>query len=125
MLPRRLNRNKPRARDLVELGPQPVDHLVAGRHGRARASGFRVTKTIAGVAAACRRRQSRRPSHRRIGLDDVHELQEFLLHRLEGDALVAADAALMRPFVLVGEEALGHNAEEIDIQAHRDQQDRP
>src|SRR3569833_25044 len=62
--------------------------------------------------------------HRRIGFDDVHELLELLLQGLEGDALGAADAALQGAVVLIREEALGHNAHQIEIEGHGDEQDR-
>jgi hypothetical protein len=44
---------------------------------------------------------------RRVALDDVHQLAHLALHRLEGDALVGADAAADLARVLLREEALG------------------
>ena len=60
---------------------------------------------------------------------DVHQLGEFLLHRLERDTLIALNAAHQPPDVLLREKAFGDNDIEIDIEANGDEQqqqhDRP
>ncbi|MCP5412315.1 MAG: hypothetical protein H6924_09310 [Alphaproteobacteria bacterium] len=51
--------------------------------------------------------------HRRISADDVDELGELVLQRLEGDGLVAANAAEQHAVVLVGERTLGRDADQV------------
>ena len=53
---------------------------------------------------------------------DLHELPELPAHRLEGDALVGADAADDAAGVLLREEALGDGDIEMDVQDHRRQE---
>ena len=59
----------------------------------------------------------------RILAQDGDELRQLLPHRLEGDALVGLDAPGEPSGILLREEALGHDVEEIDVEAQRRQQD--
>ena len=60
---------------------------------------------------------------RRIGPHDLDELAELPAHRLEGDALVGADAADDAARVLLRKEALGDRDVEMDVEQHRRQED--
>ena len=106
---------QPRARHLEQLGAQPVDHHPAstGPAARRRLEG---DKDVAGLVAWP---PAKPPTVATAGsaLDDVDELLEFLFHRLEGDALVAADAAEDHAVVGIGEKALGHDGQKIEIQS--------
>src|SRR5262249_49197426 len=55
---------------------------------------------------------------------DAHEVRELLLHRLEGNALVRLDEAADATGILLGEESLGHDDVQIDVQADRRREDQ-
>ena len=105
---------------LGELGPQAGDHLVGRQLALAeRLQGgeheARVGREAAGEAGHA--------GDIRILADDLHELPELPAHRLEGDALVGADAGDDAAGVLLREEALGDRHVEIDVEDHRRQED--
>src|SRR5689334_10266274 len=60
---------------------------------------------------------------RGILLQDVDELGEFLLERLERDALIGADAADQRARVLLREKSLWHDHEQIHVERDRHRED--
>ncbi len=108
--------------NIGELRPHAVDHFL-GRLVAALGGRLEGDKDIAGIRGAIAAGKTAHRLHCRIGADNVHELDEFLLHQLERDALVTPDAALHAAFIDIREEALGHDRQQIDIQAHRHQQD--
>ena len=61
--------------------------------------------------------------HRGIVLDDRLQLRQLLLHRLEGNALIALDGADEQPGVLNREQIVGHLPEQLDVQPDHRQQD--
>src|SRR6185437_6855704 len=103
------------ARDALEFGQHPVDHVfrtdIAPFRGR-----FQGDEELAGVGGAAAPPTTTTTDgaghlrHGRIGPDDVAELNELLLHRLIGDALVAADIAEDAALVDFRKEALGNDA---------------
>ena len=82
-----------------------------------RLQGHKDVARIGGAAA----RETTHRRDRRIALDDLDELHELLLHRLEGNALVGAQAALHRAFVGRGEETLGHDGDQVEIEHDGDE----
>ena len=59
----------------------------------------------AATAAAAAADRAAKACDRRVGTDDVHELDELLLHRLIGDALVAPDIAHEAALIDIGKKS--------------------
>ncbi len=112
-----------RTRHLVEFGAQIVHHLIGGELAFAKRLQLRIDETrIGGAAAAPSSAAGEADDVFDVGIafDDVHELGEFLLHRLERDRLVGADAAHQGAGILLREEAFGDREPEIEIDADCD-----
>ena len=56
-----------------------------------------------------------------IGLDNLHEAGDALLHGLEGAVLVSNDGAGDAAGVFLGDKPLGDNLEQIDVQSNGNQ----
>ena len=109
---------QPGARHLRQLGAQPGHHL--GDRG-ALAPRLEADEDIGRVGGAPAG-EADDAVHRRVGLHDGGRLFQLLLHRLERDALVGLDAAHHLTRILLGEEALGDDDVEIDVEPDRREQ---
>lgn len=98
-----------RAGDLVELGLQPVNHLL----GRFPAFGQRL-QYHEGRPGAATAVEPRDLCYSRVLPDDLDELRQLLSHQLKRDALVGLDAAPDQPIVLLRQIPLWNIDEELD-----------
>nr|WP_237567274.1 hypothetical protein [Burkholderia pseudomallei] len=105
-----------RARDLGELRPQLLDHLI----GRELALRLVLQRDEHEARVRLRAaREARDVRDVRIRADDAHHLGEPELHRLERRRLVGLDAADHEARVLLREEALRHDDVQRDVQRDR------
>ncbi len=87
-----------------------------------RLQGNEHPRRIGGGATAAAREGVHRVDGR-IGVDDVHHLQQDLVHGLERSVLIGLNLPAQPAGVLLREESLGHLDIQIDGQSHRGQQD--
>ena len=110
---------KPRARDLRQLGAQAGHDLVGGDLALGKRLQRRVEKAGVGRSPSG---EADDAFDRGVLLDDVLQLGELLLHRLEGDALVGLDRADDEARVLHRKQAIGDMiAEHVIIEPDRGQ----
>ena len=95
---------QPRARDLSELRPKPFDDDVGGDLAVEERLKRDEDEARIGLSAAG---EADDTVDRRIGLHDLLQLRELLLHRLKRNALIALDVADQQAGVLRGEQAVG------------------
>jgi hypothetical protein len=108
----------------ASCGRRPGDHRLPAL-GVAAALEVDEHEAAAGARAAGERHHR---VHRRVVADDLHQLPQLVLHRLERDALVGADAAVDLARVLLREEALGDAHEQEGVERdhqHQHQQHQP
>ena len=103
-------------RHLRGQGPQPRDHVV---DRRAQLEVLEGDEQMGGARAG----ETGDRLHGRIGLHDLDQPLEPVVHRLEGGGLVGLDGAGEPAGILLREEALGDAPEEKDVQPQRDEQD--